>query len=236
MISANRHPQGFMLRGQQSNRAQQMLEVLLRRHARYRADYEVQRSQSQRLAASFPIVAGRIESVQVNAVGNHNHLFAVTLQDAALREDFPPNRFRFADDFCASGFVAQPGRQGASVDSLDDAPHAGLLCRGDRVGPGVYQARVDAIAPKPSGQPLAIAVARPVVTIIPRRIGSRLPIADHGWNTQALGARDKPARTESIEVRGKLASVETFHQRQASQFLATEIKTVANECQSNHEL
>src|ERR1039457_2057864 len=103
----------------------------------------------------------------------------MAFQEPTLREDHVTNRFRFADYPGARRFVGNPARQTDAIDALDDGAHVGLLRRGDRIGPGIQQARIDVIAAKSRGETLAVFLASSFVDAVPRRVRGWLVVADH---------------------------------------------------------
>ena len=62
-----------------------MVQVFLRRQTRYRANHEIVRLKSERLTTSIAIVAGRIEALEIDSIGNHDDLLAPTSEQFALR-------------------------------------------------------------------------------------------------------------------------------------------------------
>src|SRR5713226_6442118 len=213
-----------------------MLEVLFGSQARYGADYEVVRPETKRRAALIAVVAARIEAREIDAVANHYDPPAVDFQEPTLRKDHVADCLRFADYTIARRFVGKARRQTDAVHALDDGAYVGVAGRGYRVGPGVQEARIDAVGAEPCRETFAVFLASSFIADVPGPVRCRLVVADHYGDAERRRIFKKTSRTEGVQVRGEPGSVESLHERQASQFLTANFKAVADECHANHKL
>lgn len=83
-----------------------MAQVLLRSQTRYRANHEIVRLESESLTASIAIVAGRIEALEIDSIGNHDNLLTPTFEQFALRKQQPSDGPRLTDNPLTPRFIS----------------------------------------------------------------------------------------------------------------------------------
>ena len=163
-----------------------MIQVLLRRQTRYRANHEIVRLKSESRTASIAIIACRIEALKVDSIGNHDHLLAPTSEQFALRKQQPPDGPRLTDNSLTPRFISDSGNQSKAVYPLDDRPYTSLLSRPDAFSPCINNADIDAILAELCDQFLVISFTAALISFRPGRVRGALGVSEQNRDTQTL--------------------------------------------------